>query len=111
VAIFLALMIATAGIAIWPALARLTAPLVCPDGSVASEVVVDSDSSPRGGVATSTRLFCIDASRRPVEVDWLKVMAVLFGECAVVLTGLGLVTLGIAALARRSRVPGPEEQP
>jgi len=107
---FVALMVATVGMAIVPVSQRLTAPIVCPAGYTES-VVVTYTSRSSDGVSMSSELYCIDAADgRPVEASGFLTFLVSFlGVLLALLSPLVLLALfGTVRRALRGR-PAPEE--
>jgi hypothetical protein len=88
-------------IAVFPACQRVTAPLLCPQETVRSVVVV-SWTSPAPGESTMTSaLVCIDGKERPQRVRNFHVVALIFGACFLALSGLVLFGRTLAALRGR----------
>ncbi len=57
---FAGLMMASAGAAIFPVTVRLTAPIVCPAGTVESVVITRTSRTSKGSTSMTWNLVCID---------------------------------------------------
>jgi hypothetical protein len=102
VALFVALMVASAGVALLPALANIAAPFVCPNGYAASGVVSKTSHPGAGRTRTTSTLYCIDGTGRRLAANSLAaagVILVLFFPPS---------WLAIWLLVRRPRSTGQE---
>lgn len=113
VVLFAALMIATAGVAMFPGMARFTAPFLCKAPFEHSYVDITSTSPVPGETYISWELQCYN-DRGTVDAadDW-AVMGILFVEAVVVLFALMfvLVLFGRWRLRRKRAKDGAPLQP
>ncbi len=101
VPLFMATMVTSAGIAIYPGSQAWLAPLVCGEGH--EGVVVLTVSHPEPGTTTWTSdLFCVDPEGRPFYPDPWVVYPVVFGLSFVAFLGF-FVVLGLLRRARAQR--------
>jgi hypothetical protein len=99
VAIFVEFMFATAGVAMFPGLARMAGPFACPSGTQQTIVERSTSASSRGGQNIKWDLYCIDASGFGTIPEYPPPTLVLWLEGTVLVAGMML--LG-PALRRRS---------
>lgn len=97
---FLALMLGVVGAAIAPAALKITAPILCPDGTLEA-VVVRSVSYPEPGTTSvSGRLYCLDSLGCATLPNEALTLGVLFAMAFCLLSML----LGpVLLLARRPK--------
>lgn len=100
VAGFVALMVATAGVAVVPAAQRLVAPLLCPADYSKSVVTTTSYSTGPGETAHTSEMYCVDDQGRAWRQSTPRVMGATFGASMLFL----MVVFGLSGLVgRRTR--------
>jgi hypothetical protein len=88
--------------AIFPALLRLSAPLLCPDGTVRSAVVNTRYGTPDGATAVESALYCIDAQGWAIEANGVAAYAVVAGLVALAVVSIVVVRLLVRMGRRRA---------
>lgn len=101
--LFAALMIATAGVAMFPGLARLSAPVLCDAPYDHSYVDITQSNPVPGETYIEWELQCYNDRGTVQAADDFKVMGIVFVEAVVMLFGIVLVLSLIAGLRRRAK--------
>ena len=91
-----------------PALWRVTAPVVCPEGTERSVVVVYRTAR-LGRSSSNSRLFCLDGDRRPSEPamwpTWATLFAMSLGVGVIFVSGVWSLLAARPAVSGAPRVP------
>lgn len=110
VIVFVALMVASAGVAVFPGLARLSAPLLCKAPFDHSYVDITSSNPVPGETYIEWELQCYNDRGAIDAPNQFAVMGIVFAETVIVLFVLLFVIIAIARLVRRAKGgggPGP----
>lgn len=105
IAAWAALMLSTAGTALFPGMLKLAAPIVCAPGYRDSAVAIVKSHPRMGTTVWAPRMFCIDRQEDWVPVDTAYAMAAtfpIFLGAMIMLGGLGVLLSG-GRLARKAR--------
>lgn len=107
--LFIALMIASAGVAMFPGLARLSAPVLCDAPYDHSYVDITQSNPVPGETYIEWELQCYNDRGTVQAADDFKVMGIVFLEAVVVLFAIVLLFSLIAGLRRRAKNNKQEE--
>jgi hypothetical protein len=80
-------MVASAGVAVFPPIAQLAAPVVCSGEELVTKT--SSFTRGRGTSGTQTSAFCVDANGKRTSVSAGPIMLVITAEFFVLLAALG----------------------
>lgn len=111
VILFVALMVATAGVAVFPGLARLSAPLLCKAPFDHSYVDITSSNPVPGETVIEWELQCYNDRGAIDAPNQFAVMGIVFVETALVLFVLLFVTIVLARIVRRAKGGGGGPDP
>lgn len=106
VILFVALMVASAGVAMFPGLARLSAPILCKAPYDHSYVDITSSNPVPGETYIEWELQCYNDRGAIQTPNEFKVMGIVFLETVVVAFVLLFVTIAFARLVRRAKRGG-----
>lgn len=111
VIVFVALMVASAGVAVFPGLARLSAPVLCKAPFDHSYVDITSSNPVPGETYIEWELQCYNDRGAIDAPNQFAVMGIVFAETVIVLFALLFVTIAIARIVRRAKGGGGGDDP
>lgn len=111
VILFVALMVASAGVAVFPGLARLSAPLLCKAPFDHSYVDITSSNPRPGETVIEWELQCYNDRGAIDAPNQFAVMGIVFVETVVVLFVLLFVVIALARLVRKAKGGGGGSDP